>query len=95
MSLRKRSLVRAIATFVQDAWMYYNSQAPSYKTFFMLNSLKHEISTAHTNKILTNKEMTCFKSVTCCIYNANNCYNANKCWHFNIYEQDNIRAQLS
>ena len=72
MSLRKRSLVRAIATFVHDAWMYYNSQAPSYKTFFMLNSLKHEISTAHTNKI-----PTCFKSVTCCIYHANKCYNAN------------------
>ena len=40
----------------------------------MLNSTEHEIS--------------CFKSLRCCIYHAN-------CWHFNIYEQDQFHAQLS
>ena len=38
-----------------------------YKTFFILNSTEHEISTAHK----TNKEITCFKSLRCCIYHAN------------------------
>ena len=29
---------------------YMYDQAPGYKTFFMLNSTKHEISTAHNNE---------------------------------------------
>ena len=41
-------------------------------------------------KIPTNKEVSCFKSLKCCIT-----INANNCWHFNIYEQDKFRAQLS
>ena len=50
-----------------------------YKTFFMLNSTEHEISTAHKTKILTNKEVSCFKSLRCCIYHADKCLNANNC----------------
>ena len=46
-------------------------------------------------KIPTNKEVSCFKSLKCCIYHANKCLNANNCWGFNIYEQDKFRAQLS
>ena len=45
-------------------------------------------------KILTNEEVSCFKSLICCFYHANKCSNDNKCWHFNIYEQDKFRAQL-
>ena len=44
-----------------------------YKAFFMLNSTEHEISTAHKTKIPTNKEVSCFKSLRCCIYHANKC----------------------
>ena len=32
-----------------------------YKTFFMLNSTGHEISTAQKPKIPSNKEVSCFK----------------------------------
>ena len=46
-------------------------------------------------KIPTNKEVSCFKSLRCCIYHANKCLNANNCWHFNIDEQDKFPAQLS
>ena len=46
-------------------------------------------------KIPANKEVSCFKSLRCCIYHANKCLNANNCWHFDIYEQDKFRAQLS
>ena len=38
--------------------------------FFMLNSTEHKISSAHKTKIWTNKEISCFKSLTCCIYHA-------------------------
>ena len=65
-----------------------------YKTFSMLNSAEHEISTAHNTKIPRKKEVSCFKSLRC-IYPADECYNPNYCWHFNIYEQDKFRAQLS
>ena len=33
---------------------------PRLKTFFMLNSTEHEISTAHKTKIPTNEEVSCF-----------------------------------
>ena len=44
-----------------------------YKTFFMLNSAEHEISTAHKTKIPTNEEIYCIKSLRCCIYHAHKC----------------------
>ena len=34
-----------------------------YKTFFMLNSTEHGISTAHRTKIPTTEEGSCFKSL--------------------------------
>ena len=40
-------------------------------------------------KILTHGEVSCIKSLRCCIYHANNCC------HFNIYELDKFRSQLS
>ena len=46
-------------------------------------------------KILSNNDVSCFKTLICYIYHANKCKNANNCWHFNIYEQDKFRAQLS
>ena len=44
-----------------------------YKMFFMLNSTEHEISTALKTKLPTNKEVSSFKSLRCCIYHANKC----------------------
>ena len=44
-----------------------------YKTFFRLNSTEHEISTAHKTKIQTNEEVSCLRSIRCCIYHANKC----------------------
>ena len=35
------------------------------KIFFMLNSAKHKISTAHKTYIPTNEEVSCFKSLRC------------------------------
>ena len=65
------------------------------KLFFMLNSTEHEIQQLIKTKMPTNKEVSCFKSLRCCIYHANKCLNANNCWHFNIYEQEKFHAQLS
>ena len=46
-------------------------------------------------KVLTNVEVSRFKSLMCCIHHGNKCKNANNCWHFNTYEQDKFRAQFS
>ena len=43
------------------------------KTFFKLNSTKYEISTAHKTEILTNEEVSCLKTLRCCIYPAYKC----------------------
>ena len=62
-----------------------------YKTFFVLNSTEHEISTAHKN-VITDKLRSVFAlSLSDVVFNML----ANDCWHFNIYEQDKFRAQLS
>ena len=42
------------------------------KVFFMLNSTELEISTAHKHSN-TDKEISCSKSLSCCIYYANKC----------------------
>ena len=43
----------------------------SYKTFFMLNSIEHEISTAHKKvNLVKSKYFSCFKTLRCCIYLA-------------------------
>ena len=43
------------------------------KFFFILNSTEHEISTAYKTRIQTNKEVSCFKSLRCCILPAHKC----------------------
>ena len=60
----------------------------------MHNSSEHEITSAHKTKIPTNKEVSYFKSLRCCIYHANKCSNANNCWHFNSYEQELVNVQM-
>ena len=41
---------------------------------FMLNSTEHEISTVQKKtKIPTNEEISCVKSLSCCIYHADKC----------------------
>ena len=42
-----------------------------YKTFFMLNSTDRDILLLIKAKLLTNKEVSWFKSLGCCIYHAN------------------------
>ena len=46
----------------------YKTWPRGYKTFFMLKSAAHEISTAHKTKIHvpTNKKVSCFKSLRYC-----------------------------
>ena len=48
-----------------------NHLAQGYKTSFMLTSTEYEMSTALKTEILTNKEVSCFKCLRCCIYHAN------------------------
>ena len=58
--------------------MPYDKNRPQgFKTFFMLNSTEHEISTAHKTQISKKKEVSCFKSLRCYIYHAGKCLNAN------------------
>ena len=69
-----------------------NSMTPGPEVIKKVHT-EHEISTA--DKILTNEEVSCFKSLRCSIYHANKCSNANNCWHFNIYKQVKVCTQLS
>ena len=50
---------------------YLETWPRGYKTFSC--STEHKISTAHKTKIRTNKEVSCFKSLGCCIYHVNKC----------------------
>ena len=45
----------------------------SYKTFFVLNSTETKFQLLIKDNILTNKEVSCFKSLRCCINHANKC----------------------
>ena len=65
------------------------------KLFSCSTQLSMKFQLLIKTKIPANKEVSCFKSLRCCIYHANKCLNANNCRHFNIYEQDKFRAQLS
>ena len=47
------------------------NQVRGYNTFFMLTSTEHEIQLLIKTKMATNKEVSCFKSLKCCIYHAN------------------------
>ena len=56
-----------------------------YKTFFMLDSTEHEISTAHKTKMQEKIGISCSHLM----------YLSCNCWHFNIYEQYKFHTQLS
>ena len=60
------------------------------KTFFILNSVEHEIFNARKYKNI--KKFGFFKAQI-----GLECYfpPAHKCWHSNIYEQDKLHALLS
>ena len=50
-------------------------------------------------KMLKNKDISCFKTLRCCIILLINVkmptiVTFNNCWHFKIYEQDKFHAQL-
>ena len=77
---------------VQRTESLENCRPRGYKTFFMLNSTEHGISTAYKTKMLKNNDLSRFQALRCCIYHDNKCYNANNRWHFNIYEQDKFCA---
>ena len=66
-----------------------------YKTFFVLNSVEHEILNARMYKNI--KKFGLFKAqlILECYFSAHKCLNANNCWHFNIYEREKVHAQLS
>ena len=49
----------------------FESRPLGYKTFFMLNSTEHEISTAHKETKIPRKEVFCFKYLRCGIYHVN------------------------
>ena len=70
--------------------MCFATSPRGYKTFFMLNSIKHAILTAtdsfKASKIVINR----FLALMCSIYHANKCY-----WHFNIDDHDKYYPQLS
>ena len=51
-----------------DSGSFLKTWPRAYTTFFMLNSTEHK-----KTKILKNEELSCFKSLRCCIYHANKC----------------------
>ena len=54
-----------------DVVLKYVFRPRGYKSFFMLNSTGHEISTAYkTKKLKKNDDVSCFKSIRCCINHA-------------------------
>ena len=64
-----------------------------YKTFFVLNSVEHEILNAHKYKNI--KKFGLFKAqlILECYFSRS--YMLEYCWHFNIYEREKFHAQLS
>ena len=66
-----------------------------YKTFFVLNSVEHEILNAHKYKNI--KKFGIFKAQLSleCYFSRSYMLNANNCWHFNIYERGKFHALLS
>ena len=47
---------------------HYMTWPRGYKACFLLNSTEHEISNAHTTKMLKIKDVSCFQTLRCCIY---------------------------
>ena len=50
---------------------YWQFWARGYKTFFCSTQLSTKFQLLIKTKIPTNEEVSCFKSLTCCIYHAN------------------------
>ena len=59
--------------------------AQGYKTFFMLNSAKHEICPANKFQITDNCKFFLLNIAEHENFSANKYANANYCWHFHIY----------
>ena len=60
----------AITHLISDVPMI---RPKGYKTFSMLNSTVHDISTANKNKMLKNRDLSSSQTLRCCIYHAYNC----------------------
>ena len=62
------------------------------KLFSCSTQLSMKFQLLIKTKTPTNKEVSCFKSLRCCIYHADKCLNANNwhCWHFNIISRINL-----
>ena len=72
--LRMTDNVRELQTVLRDKYVLLLTPGPEViKLFFMLNSTEHEITTDHKTKIPTDKDVSCFKSLRCCIYHAYKC----------------------
>ena len=77
-------------------FLFFRNSGPEVMKHFLCSTqLSTKFQLLIKTKISTNKEVSCFKSLRCCIYHPNKGLNANICWHFNIFEQDKFRAQLS
>ena len=50
----------------------FEAKPGGYKTFFMLNSTEHKISISDKTKMLKKRHLF-FKTLGCCIYQANKC----------------------
>ena len=64
-----------------------------YKTFFVLNSVEHEILNVHTYKNV--KKFGLFKAQLSYFSRSYMLKCQHMCWHFNIYERGKFHAQLS
>ena len=59
------------ATFYLGLHMFASIQAPRLFFFSCSTQLSKKFQLLIKAKILTNKEVSCFKSLRCCIYHAN------------------------
>ena len=64
------------------------------KLFSCSTQLSMKFQELIKTKIQTNEEVSCFKSLRCCIYHSNK-FKTKQFLAFNIYEQDKFRTQLS
>ena len=53
------------------SWPY--SPGPEVITYYILNSAEHKIPPAHKNLNIDKRTTSYFKTLRCCIYNANKC----------------------
>ena len=84
-SLKMSSQVRSGVLLKSDT--SWKPRPQGYKTVFLLNSIEHQISTAHKIKMLKNIDFTLFYALRF-VFIPNH-------WHFNMYEHDKFHVQLS